>query len=278
MHSTYVAELTDATGSLGTLHSDPNLDGWPDPNTGWPNLNTTRLAKNNIKISSNGDVCILGVGRRTITTANAYQKMVKPQFGGRSAWNSFVRVYDYDLSVPKYSSLVVGAWDTLTQEGGSNTELFGLFKTANGVVAVGRHTADSSNSAVGNNLPVTQVTPWGNSVPEGESAILVYYSASNIYNPNDSINGGIITQVLPSNKNEITLFPNPASEQVWINFNNSNLINQNWTYHLVDLSGRSIRYGNLKGNSIPLNSICKGIYQIKLESVSSTTFKKLIVQ
>ncbi|MBK8846339.1 MAG: hypothetical protein IPO27_07095 [Bacteroidetes bacterium] len=111
-NSTYLAELAEGTGLLGTPHTDPNLDGWPDPNTGWPNVNTTRLAKNNMKVSSNGDVCVIANGRRTITTANAYQKMVKPNNGGLSAWNSFVRVYDNQLHIPKYSSLVVGVWDT----------------------------------------------------------------------------------------------------------------------------------------------------------------------
>ncbi len=276
LHSTYVAELSDATGSLGTLHSDPNLDGWPDPNTGWPNVNTTRLAKNNLKVSSNGDVCILGLGRRTITTANAYQKMVKPQFGGHSAWNSFVRVYDSNLSVPKYSSLVVGVWDTVSQVGGSNTEIFGLYKTANGIVAVGRQTADTSNVAQGNNLPISQVPSWGNTTAQGESAILVYYTASNLYNPNDSIQGGIITNIAPAKSNDITLFPNPASDRVWLNFKGS-LSNQNWTYQLIDMSGRCIQKGNLLGNYIPLNSISSGIYQIQLNNEKSTYSNKLIV-
>lgn len=101
-NSTYMAEFAEGTGSLGTPHTDPNLDGWPDPNKGWPDVNTTRMAKNNMKVSSNGDVCVIATGRRTITTANAYQKMVKPNNGGLSAWNSFVRVYDSQFHVPKY--------------------------------------------------------------------------------------------------------------------------------------------------------------------------------
>jgi hypothetical protein len=276
MHSTYVAELTDATGSLGTPHPDPNLDGWPDPNTGWPNVNTTRLAKNNLKVSSNGDVCILGVGRRTITTANAYQKMVKPQFGGHSAWNSFVRVYDSELSIPKYSSLVVGVWDTISQAGGSNTELFGLFKTVNGVIAVGRHTADTSNVATGNNLPVINVTPWGNATAQGESAILIYYSASNLYNTNDSTNNGVITNIKNTLVDEITLFPNPTKDKISVSFR-STLVPQNWNYQLIDASGRAVLSGKLEENTIPLTSISKGIYQLNLINASSSIHKKIIV-
>ena len=131
-----------------------------------------------------------------ITTRNAYQKMVKPANGGLSSWNQFVRVYREDLGVPLYSSLVVGQWDTLTQQGGGNTNLYGLFKVADGVVAVGRHQEDSGNpgNSKGNNIPVTQVPAWGDSVPRGQSAILVRYTASNITNPNDDpVVGGCVS-------------------------------------------------------------------------------------
>ena len=103
---------------------------------------------------------MLGVGRRTITTKNAYQKMVLPTWGGKSCWNSFVRMYNTHLGYPKYSSLVVGQWDTLTQTGGDNTELFGMYKTSKGVIAVGRSKADASNVALGNALPVTNIPSW----------------------------------------------------------------------------------------------------------------------
>ena len=48
------------------------LNGWPDPNSGWIELNTTRLARNSLKVSADGSVIILGVGRRPMTTSNAY--------------------------------------------------------------------------------------------------------------------------------------------------------------------------------------------------------------
>ena len=65
-NSTYMAELTESTASLGTPHVDQNLDGWPDPNTGWPNVNSTRMAKNCLKVGANGDVCVLASGRKSI--------------------------------------------------------------------------------------------------------------------------------------------------------------------------------------------------------------------
>lgn len=186
MNSTYVAEYAEGTGSLGTPHPNPNLDNWPNPNTGWPDVNTTRLAKNNLKVTADGSVCVVGVGRRTITTANAYQKMVLPTYGGASCWNSFVRVYSNDLSIPLYSSLVVGGWDTISQAGGGNTDLYGIWKTTSGVVAVGRQSKNTTTGQPnGNPIPVTNAPAWGNTTPNAKSAIFVYYPASNLINPND---------------------------------------------------------------------------------------------
>lgn len=212
LHSSYVAEYAEGTGSLGAPLADPNLDGWPDPNAGWPDVNTTRLAKNNLKVTAAGWVCVAGVGRRTITTANAYQKMVKPGNGGLSCWNSFVRVYKEDLSAPLYSSLVVGQWDTLTQQGGGNTELFGLCKTESGVVAVGRQTTDASGIPNGNDLPVVGVPAWGQSTPAGESAILVFYPAANLFNPLDD--PGVATAVANPEQRTVRIYPNPAGRKV----------------------------------------------------------------
>ncbi len=204
-NSTFMGEYAEGTGSFGTPHADPNLDGWADPNTGWPDVNTTRIARNNMKVSSSGDVCVIAVGRRTITTSNAFQKMVKPDFGGLSAWNSFVRVYDSQFHVPKYSSLVVGVWDTLTQAGGGNTELFGIYKTSLGVICVGRQTADTNGIANGNNIPLANVLPWGSSSPLNESAILVYYQAGNLVNIDDSILTEISTPLSHLKNEEIVL-------------------------------------------------------------------------
>lgn len=254
--STYVAELAEGTGGLGTPHADPNLDGWPDPNTGWPDVNTTYITKNNMKISSKGDVCILGVGRRTITTKNAYQKMVKPAGGGKSCWNSFVRMYNDKLSYPKYSSLVVGQWDTLTQAGGDNTELFGVYKTAKGIIAVGRQKADANNNALGNNLPIINVPVWGASNPSGESAMLVYYVADSLNNSSD--------QTLSSKEvvatSSVRLYPNPAKNYLQLQ---SSMLLDNYNYCIYDLLGRVMQSDNNK-ERIDISILYPGFYLFEL--------------
>lgn len=275
-NSTYMAELAEGTGSFGTPHADPNLDGWPDPNTGWPDVNTTRMAKNNMKVSSNGDVCVLGVGRRTITTANAYQKMVKPFYGGLSCWNSFVRVYDSQFHVPKYSSLIVGVWDTLTQAGGDNTEMFGVYKTNLGVICVGRQKADTNGTPTGNNIPVTNITSWGNGTPQNESAILVYYKANNLNNPNDSIfTTGLKPENTHSLENKITIYPNPTTGKLSVLFSNEIENKIYWKYQLTDLTGRIIQQGELNNPSIDLTNLANGIYLMELFNNRTFYVKKI---
>ncbi len=213
-NSTYMAELFEGTGSLGTQHPDPNLAGWPDPNTGWPNVNTTRLSKNNLKVSSTGQVIVVGVGRRTITTVNAYQRNISPWSTGLGCWNNFVRMYDPTLGVPKYSSLIVGAWDTLTQAGGDNTEMFAAYKTSKGIVCVGRQKA-ANGLPVGNNLPLSNVPTWGTNAPNNETAVLIYYQDDSLENATD-----VITGIAPSGPYTAQYagrcYPNPTKGEVQI--------------------------------------------------------------
>jgi hypothetical protein len=276
-NATFVAELAEGTGGLGTAHADPNLDGWPDPNTGWPDVNTTRIAKNNVKISSTGDVCVAAVGRRTITTANAYQKMVKPNYGGQSCWNSFVRVYDSELHVPKYSSLVVGVWDTLTQAGGGNTELYGVYKTSQGVVAVGHHTADAGGTPNGNPIPCTQVPSWGNASPLNQSAILVYYKANNLINPNDSISAstGIDEMEMLTN---LHVYPNPTTGTVHFSLEAGAMPNEVFNCTILDICGRVVDRTIINHYTMNVDFLPAGLYTVIISNQHLSAMEKIIVQ
>jgi hypothetical protein len=199
--ATYVAEMEDGMEAAGKPCSDPMLDGWPDPNTGWPKLNTTRLRA--LSVDTQGRVLIAGTGRRTITTSNAYQKMVKKS-EGVSTWNDFVRVYKPDLSGLEYSSVLTGDWNKQSGEGGGNIGLQGVALVGNAIIAVGEHEAfseqDIQNSIVdverrkrklkpgdpvpqplstdvigkikGNAMPVAAVPAWGKPEPQGASGVL----------------------------------------------------------------------------------------------------------
>ena len=272
LHSTYVAEYSNNATSLGTAHSDPNLDNWPDPNSGWPNVNTTYLAKNMLKVTADGSVVVLGKGRRTITTANAYQKMVKEANGGQSCWNDFIRQYTSTLDKPLYSSLVVGQWDTVTQTGGDNVRLNGMFKTSTGIIAVGKHTG------VPNEMPVSAVPSWGTNTFNNESAVVAYVKAPNIANPNDSptlLTTALIEQITTP---YFHFFPNPSDGAITILSENNE---GNLEITLNNLLGQNIYTQTVKATkeiNLNFNTIPSGIYIIKLISEKGIKSGKLIVK
>lgn len=277
-NSTYMAEYFEGTGNLGAPHPDPIMDGWPNPNGGWPNVNTTRMSRNALKVGSSGDVCVMAVGRRTMTTSNAYQKMPKPGSGSASAWNSFVRVYHSNLSLLKYSSLVVGVWDTLTQAGGDNVDLFGLYKATDGVICVGRQKADNNNNPVGNNLPVINITPWGTAAPQGESAVLVYYKASELMNTGDAFSGSTsyFEENNQLNGSGILIFPNPSHHYITIQAQDFQL-NKTFDYSITDLSGRVLVSGPLSTNTIDVSNLNSGIYVLNVRSLHHAFSRKFSV-
>ena len=172
--STYVAEYNNTTGALGNDLTDPNLAGWPNPNGGWPNVNTTRC--NDVDIASDGSVVISCTGRRTITTNDAWQQMVHFD-DGSSTWNEFVRVYTPDLSNVTYSTILVGSWDPIAADGTGNTELPAIVPVSGGVVAVGYHQDDGTGVAEGQPIPTSSVLPsWGTDVPTGQTGIVSHFS------------------------------------------------------------------------------------------------------
>lgn len=264
-HSTYVAEYAEATSNFGAALQDPNLDAWPDPNQGWPNVNTTRMTRNSMKVSSDGSVLITAQGRRTITTATAFQKMVKPFYGGLSAWNSFVRLYQSDLNIPRYSTLLVGVWDTLTEQGGGNTEIYGVYKTNHGIIAVGRHTATNGISN-GNPVAVSQVPNWGNSLPLNESGLIAYYKDDLLENPSDLAE-------IKSAWNHFEsweVYPNPSSHSFFL----KGCTGQ--TLKLMDIRGVFIREIHMLNEitEVSILDIPPGMYFI----CSETSSKKIIIQ
>lgn len=272
MHSTYVAEYIEGSTNFGTPHPDPNLDNWPNPNTGWPNVNTTYLGKNMMKITANGSVVVLGKGRRTITTANAFQKMPKPGTGSQSCWNDFVRVYQPDFNVPLYSSLVVGQWDTLTQQGGDNVRLYGVCKTAQGVITVGKHTG------LGNQMPVAGVPAWGNSTFSSESAVLVYHRAANLVNSGDSPVVITSAQQNSAPAPAFTLYPNPAAEFVNVSFGGAAASGQ---LSILNLLGQPVFTAQLQSSamySVNTSTLDAGIYLVQWTSGGKTSTGRLIVQ
>lgn len=185
--ASYNAEYVDGSTNYGTNYSDPLLAGWPNHNAGWPDLNTTRC-EIDIRADVNGAVYLLGNGRRTVTTSNAFQPMLKytsaatkPAGYGASVWNDYVRVYVPALSTLAYTSCLTGNWDPATGAGGDNTDLVGLypFSLGGGAFVVGYQRVDTNattgvSTTRGNPIPTANVPAWGASAPtpNTETAII----------------------------------------------------------------------------------------------------------
>ncbi len=202
--STYVAELGEGVKAGRTPLSAPRFGGWPDPNAGWPDLNTTRLRPNAMTTTADGSVVILGTGRRTMTTTDAYQTMPLPGNGETGTWNDFVRQYSPQLNDVAYSTLVTGTWDKTTGSGGDNVELRAVAKTENALIAVG------FQKDVGNALPTVRTPTFGIVAPKGTTAVLVRLQSEAIRNGADRLTG---TSALPGKKalpQIIALAPNPS--------------------------------------------------------------------
>lgn len=166
--ATYVAEFADS--STADPFRDGKLAGWPNPNTKWPNVNTTRL-RAELSTDSTGRVYVVGNGRRPFTTADAYVANLKPG-EGVSAWSDFVRVYSPDLRTLDYSSLLRGKWDPQTgKPGGHNTTLLQVVPVRKGLLVVG--TVQRSDAGDAPDVPTKNVPAWGSDRFQGATSGVV---------------------------------------------------------------------------------------------------------
>lgn len=186
--ATYIAEYVEGATNYGPAHPDPLLGGWPNPNGGWPNVNTTRCGadagySSELEILSDGSVAVLCLGRRSMTTTDAHQRMPLPNITPlpTGTWNQFVRVYRADLNGVNYSTLLTGQWDQSTGQGGDNTQLVGLAGTVDRLVVVGLQRADGSGVALGNPIGTDRVPSWGSSSPQGQSAIVAALTGTRLF-------------------------------------------------------------------------------------------------
>ncbi|MEE4637118.1 MAG: hypothetical protein V2J42_00045 [Wenzhouxiangella sp.] len=157
--ATYIAEYPNSTGGLGGPHPDPKLAHWPDPNQGWPNLNTTRC-RNHIALGSDGSIGVVCTGRRPITTDNAHQPMLTFD-QGHSKWSDFARVYTPDLSGMRYSTLLTNGWDGTSAGDPNAVALTALLIDQTEIRVAGFQSMTENVSPV----PTVNAPPWMSSGP-----------------------------------------------------------------------------------------------------------------
>lgn len=181
--ATYLAEYPNTTDRLGAPHPDPNLSHWPNPNGGWPNVNTTRC-RNRLALGPEGSVGVLCTGRRPITTADAHQPMFTFD-QGESKWSDFARVYAPELDRLRYSTLLTNPWDGSRADEPNAVSLQAMLVGRDRVTVAGYQSTDDSADPV----PVTGTPAWLETRPAAEATGLVARLATEAAKPSDWLFG-----------------------------------------------------------------------------------------
>lgn len=167
-NATYMAELTDNAKVQGKLQG--LLEGWPDPNAGWPDVNTTRAVEE-LSVLPDGSPLVIAMGRRVFTTTNAHMQMVKPG-EGQSAWSMFVRTYAPDLSTITYSTILRAPWDPVTGKStGGQIKIFHAQWAGDKIVVVGQH--ETPETGLGEEMKTQNIPGWAKSLPEGPTTAVL---------------------------------------------------------------------------------------------------------
>ncbi len=261
-HSTYLGEMGQSTTGIGDPHPNPLINGWPNPNDAWMTLNTTRMVQNTLKVTTDGSVLVIGLARRPMTTSNAYLSMPNPYYEGYSAWSSFVRQYNADFSVPQYSSIIRGVWDTLATEPPYNVNLYNVFKTEQGILVVGKH------DGTGENMPTANVPEWGSSSAEGESAVIAHFVAPEIINEEDSPVTDVISATAEIIKtNAPRIYPNPTADRLFVR---SDKAIERLT--VLNVYGQLVHQVDTGINEVDLSTLPNAYYFVKVEDVEGRVF------
>ena len=269
-HATYVAEYIEGATNYGAALTNPNMRNWPDPNQGWANVNTTYIT--DIQVSTEGLVTILGKGRRTMTTANAYQTMPLPaNFATeKGTWNSFVRTYTADLNRPLYSSLLTGQWDKTTGAGGSNIEVTKVIKIDAGLVAVGYHQTDTSGATLGVPLLTLNRPNWGTATPTKEQAVVARLIADSIRTMENTV---ISAMQNIDNQLFVKIFPNPTTDILTVQIaQNGGLVVNNMDgisrFDIINVLGKVVytEGGASPSFSVSTKDLPNGFYFLKLKN------------
>jgi hypothetical protein len=125
------------------------------------------------------------------------------------------------------------------------------------------------------------MTSW--IAPSDASGNITFYFAANAVNNNGSQSGDggtnstfVMTEFVTSNNDfldeNITLYPNPASEIVYLKDNTLAI-----KYSIIDVIGRVVKTSNLNEHSaIDISNLKNGIYFVNLQYKGKSVSKKLI--
>ncbi|MCC5808256.1 MAG: hypothetical protein JJU00_18155 [Opitutales bacterium] len=164
MYSTRLAENPDQTNWGARFPNDHIHYGWPNPNAGWPNLNTTRTFGRTPMFDNEGRLLVVAQGRRTHTTRNAYQRMPNPSRVASVTAVTSAQVFRSDALVG--NTEIRGGVSEITMTSAPNnnvTRTIAAFQPATGEITLD---APLNNTpAAGNSFRIIEgVSSWNNFV------------------------------------------------------------------------------------------------------------------
>lgn len=274
--STYVAER-HPTYVLGAASANPLMDGWDDLNQGTPRLADTRVR--HVEVMPNGDVVVAGTSTgRTMTTANALQKMMKPDrdanLDSLAAPNAFVRVYSADFTEVKYSTLLTGIWDPRDGTQGDNVRIGGILPTLDGNGVLIAATADSALGSplatAGGSVPLLNVPAYGNVQPVGREGVLARVLINATVVPTPALEGITGSVAGCQGQSSVYRIINPPSG---VNFGWSLPNYRNWrgfsTADTIQVTGFAGQGGSLRAAALTANGL-GDIVSFRLPAPNST--------
>ncbi len=84
-----------------------------------------------------------------------------------------------------------------------------------------------------------------------------------------------VHEVIADDKN-VSIYPNPASDQLFISFAEAGYKNESWQYELISTDGRIVQSGNITNNSIDISNVNAGMYFIKGKSETKIFYKRIV--
>jgi hypothetical protein len=83
---------------------------------------------------------------------------------------------------------------------------------------------------------------------------------------------------LYADKNQFTVYPNPARNQLMIKLKQGSFETEKLSYSIVDMVGRVIESSNyLNNQTIDISTLSNGIYFLQLTSATKTATQKFVV-
>ncbi|MFK7771349.1 MAG: T9SS type A sorting domain-containing protein [Saprospiraceae bacterium] len=119
-------------------------------------------------------------------------------------------------------------------------------------------------------IEFSEEDPNDNSCWDARVIVLQTVQNTNTNQPLDA--GEIITSLNHLNpENELSIFPNPTSNRIYLNSTFSSDL-----FQILNLAGREIRNGQLENSSLDISNLAKGIYFIRIKKEGTIFFGKII--